>query len=70
MTMLSKVGTCARFLCPLVAEGDGNLYYLSSQDLLGNDHEAATDGSHPRDLGMVRFADAYEPVLREILENR
>ena len=51
----------------LVADGCRNLYYLEGQNLLGNDHEAATDGSHPSDLGMVRYADAYEPVLRKIL---
>ncbi|MGB2164990.1 MAG: SGNH/GDSL hydrolase family protein, partial [Flavobacteriaceae bacterium] len=28
----------------------------------------ATDGSHPSDLGMLRYADAYEPVLRSILK--
>jgi lysophospholipase L1-like esterase len=35
--------------------------------LLGDDSEGATDGSHPNDLGMMRYADAYEPALRSIL---
>jgi len=43
-------------------------YDLDGDNLLGNDGEGATDGSHPNDLGMVRYADAYEPVLRSILE--
>jgi lysophospholipase L1-like esterase len=47
--------------------GIGNLYYLDGDQLLGDDGEAATDGSHPNDLGMVRYADAYEPVLRAML---
>ena len=47
--------------------GVGNLYYMYGDHLLGKDGEAATDGSHPSDLGMVRYADAYEPVLRSIL---
>ena len=51
----------------LVADGFQNLYYLPADDLLGDDHEGATDGSHPSDLGMMRYADAYEPVLRKIL---
>lgn len=51
----------------LVADGIQNLYYLPADDLLGDDHEGATDGSHPSDLGMMRYADAYEPVLRKIL---
>lgn len=44
-----------------------NLYYLQATDLIGDDGDGTTDGSHPNDLGMVRYADAYEPVLREIL---
>ena len=46
----------------------GNLYYLNGDQLLGDDGEGATDGSHPNDLGMVRYADAYEPVLRSMLK--
>ena len=48
--------------------GIGYLYYLDGDHLLGLDGEAATDGSHPNDLGMVRYADAYEPALRAILK--
>ena len=52
----------------LTESGVENIYYLGGDNLLGNDGEGATDGSHPNDLGMVRYADAYEPVLRSILE--
>jgi lysophospholipase L1-like esterase len=52
----------------LVAAGIKQLYYLPGEQLLGVDGEAATDGSHPNDLGMVRYADAYEKVLRDILD--
>lgn len=45
----------------------GRLHYLQSVQLIGDDGEGTTDGSHPNDLGMVRYADAYEPVLRSIL---
>jgi lysophospholipase L1-like esterase len=48
--------------------GVKNLFYLDGDNLLGQDGEAATDGSHPSDLGMNRYADAYEPVLRRILK--
>jgi len=41
---------------------------LDGDHLLGDDGEGATDGSHPNDLGMMRYADAYEPVLRTILK--
>jgi len=52
----------------LTESGIDDLYYLDGDHLLGLDGEAATDGSHPNDLGMVRYADAYEPVLRTILK--
>lgn len=51
----------------LLAAGIDRLYYLEGDQLLGDDSEAATDGSHPSDLGMVRYADAYEPILRQAL---
>lgn len=51
----------------LVAGGVKHLHYLPAADLLGDDHEGTTDGSHPNDLGMMRYADAYEPVLRRVM---
>lgn len=48
-------------------EGVGHLRYLAGDDLLGDDGEATTDGSHPSDLGMVRYADAYERALRPLV---
>ncbi len=51
----------------LVAEGVQGLHYLHGDDLLGSDGEAATDGSHPSDLGFVRYAAAYEQALKPIL---
>jgi hypothetical protein len=51
----------------LQAEGTENLYYLEGKELIGSDGEGATDGSHPNDLGMMRYADHYERILRKIL---
>ncbi|MHB8974195.1 MAG: SGNH/GDSL hydrolase family protein [Pirellulaceae bacterium] len=51
----------------LTAAGVPQLYYLPGDDLLGNDGEGATDGSHPNDLGFIRNAQAYEQVLRPLL---
>jgi len=51
----------------LIKGGARDLYYVSGDDLLGDDDEATTDGSHPNDLGFMRQADAIEPVLREAL---
>jgi len=54
----------------LVASGVQNLHYLEGDGLLGPDGDATVDGSHPSDLGMVRYAEAYEKVLRPILTGR
>ena len=51
----------------LTASGVKGLGYLKGEDLLGDDGEAATDGSHPSDLGMVRYADAYEKALKPFI---
>src|SRR5262249_5668104 len=51
----------------LAGSGVRNLGYLEGTALLGDDGEAATDGSHPNDLGMVRYADAYEKALHGLL---
>jgi hypothetical protein len=51
----------------LKKEGVKGLHYLAGDDLLGHDAEAATDGSHPSDLGFVRQSDLFEPVLRAAL---
>jgi lysophospholipase L1-like esterase len=51
----------------LVDEGIKKLFYLPGNDLLGDDSEGATDASHPNDLGFMRQADAFEPVLRKAL---
>ena len=51
----------------LVSEGVKNLHYLRGHELLGKDGEAATDGSHPNDLGFMRYAEAYAKVLDPLL---
>jgi hypothetical protein len=51
----------------LVAAGVSGVHWLSGGDLLGADGEATVDGSHPSDLGMMRYADALEPTLAKLL---
>lgn len=51
----------------LVASGVEALFYLPGQGQLGDDGEGTVDGSHPTDLGFLRMADAFEPVLRKAL---
>jgi lysophospholipase L1-like esterase len=50
----------------LTAAGVGDLHYVEGRTLLGDDDEATVDASHPTDLGMLRMADALEPVLRPL----
>ena len=52
----------------MVYEGVASLHYQPGEDLLGDDGEAAVDGSHPTDLGFMRQAAIFEPVLRPLLE--
>jgi len=44
-----------------------NLYYIAGDALYGTDSEGATDASHANDLGFMRQADVFEPVLRKAL---
>lgn len=52
----------------LVAGGiGGNIHYLPSAGLLGDDNEHTVDALHMTDLGSTRFADSLEPVIRHLL---
>lgn len=46
---------------------DPHLYFVDPGDLLGDDHNATVDGTHPTDLGFDRMLRSIEPQLREIL---
>jgi hypothetical protein len=52
----------------LVASGLSGLHYVEGAQLLGADGEASIDGIHPGDIGMLRIADALEPVIRACVE--
>ncbi len=54
----------------LQAAGVGNLHYLKGDRLLGADSEGTVDGSHPNDLGMMRYAEALRPALAALIEKR
>ena len=51
----------------LVAKGVKNIYRLSKEEI-NQDIETMVDGVHPNDIGMMRYADAYEKKIRLILE--
>lgn len=48
-------------------DGVAGLHYIEGEQQLGDDGEATVDSSHPTDLGFVRMADVFEPVLRKAL---
>ena len=52
----------------LVAAGVKKLSYIKGDSLYGDDTEGATDASHASDLGFMRQADIFEPVLRAALK--
>ncbi|WP_346854857.1 SGNH/GDSL hydrolase family protein [uncultured Draconibacterium sp.] len=64
INLLNK--TLQKAFAQLKAEGIQNLFLLS-QNELGLDFEDFVDGTHPNDLGMNKYALAYEKKLREIL---
>lgn len=49
----------------LKAKGIKNIYYLSEAEI-NQDIESTVDGSHPNDIGMMNYANAYEKVIRKI----
>lgn len=51
----------------LKQDGIAKLYYIRGETLIGDDGEATVDGSHPTDLGMMRYAEALAPVLAQAL---
>ena len=51
----------------LQASGVKHLYYVEGDPLLGDDFEGTTDASHPNDLGFLRQAEVFAPVLRKAL---
>jgi hypothetical protein len=48
----------------LVKDGVKGLHYIPGDELYGTDTEGATDASHANDLGFMRQADIFEPILR------
>lgn len=54
----------------LTSQGISGLYYIEGDHLYGDDSEGATDASHANDLGFMRQAEIFEPVLRQALGSR
>ena len=52
----------------LVEAGDENLFLMAGQNMLGGyGLEATVDGRHPTDLGFMKMAEAFRPVIETLL---
>lgn len=51
----------------LLKLGYKDIYYVTKKDLKYTEDDYA-DGSHPNDMGMTKYADAYMKVLRQVLD--
>jgi hypothetical protein len=54
----------------LKRDGVQNLHYVKGDNLFGTEGNTTVDGVHPTDMGFTYFADALEPVLRNILSSK
>lgn len=43
------------------------VYFLEFEDLLGRDHNATVDGTHPTDLGFERMLEKLQPAIMKLL---
>ncbi len=50
----------------LTAKNTKNIYLLIKNEI-GQDIETTVDGTHPNDIGMMRYADAYEKKIRTVI---
>lgn len=55
-----------RTYAALKREGQAGLYLLSAAEI-GFDLESTVDGTHPNDIGMMHYADAYTRKIKEII---
>jgi len=68
--LVKRYDDCSRVVSDIharmVKEGAKNLYLLTAKDI-GFDQECTVDGTHPNDIGMMRYAEAYARKIRRIL---
>jgi len=51
----------------LQQKGVKNIYFIPADQLLGDDHEGTTDGTHPNDIGFDRMLQVLKPAILDIL---
>lgn len=49
-------------------ENPKNLYYITTDGLIGDDNEGTVDGIHLTDIGFRRYADKLIPVLKKFVK--
>lgn len=54
----------------LLSDGVTGLTYVEGEQLLRADGEDTVDGSHPTDLGFMRYADVLTPILQKVLDDQ
>jgi hypothetical protein len=68
--LVKRYDDCSRVVSDIHArmlkEGVKGLYLLSAKEI-GFDQECTVDGTHPNDIGMMRYAEAYARKIRKIL---
>ena len=47
-------------------KNDKHIYFIPSDDFLGHEHIATSDGSHPTDLGFTYMLKSISPKLKKI----
>lgn len=58
----------ARVFSELKLSGTKNIFMLTDKEI-GFDINSTVDGSHPNDIGMMKYALAYEKIIRKILKD-
>ena len=47
---------------------DRHIYFITSEDFLGDEHIATADGTHPTDLGFTYMLESISPKIKKILK--
>lgn len=50
--------------------GEKRIYYVSADEMLGDDGDATVDGSHFNDLGNMRYVENIIPAMKKALSGR
>ena len=68
--LVNRYDDCSRVVSDIharmVKAGVKGLYLLTAKEI-GFDQECTVDGTHPNDIGMMRYAEAYARKIRRIL---